>query len=378
MKRSVSIIICSRNGARLLPDTLAHLKRQKVLPDMTWEVVLIDNGSTDGTAEVARRDWDNGGPVPLRIVDEERPGAAFARQRGLDEARYEAASFVDDDNWVCADWVERAANAMLQRPETGACGAFSEPAFENKPPYWFEDYKNYYAIGPSNPIGGNVSEPEVLWTAGMTLRTAAWRALRDKGFEFATRRTQHAIGGGAGPEDLELCYALRLAGWRLSLEHGLKFKHFIPSNRLTWGYFRRLQRARSEMAVALDPYYFALRRTSPVRLTLQETWSYQVLNAARCLAQNLALRPAKVLRSGSPSFEGDEDVFRIECYVGRLIGLLRNRASYRLNNRLVRNAAWNQASAMHRSSTSMPGADPAQVKEASQAGRCATLSDSGS
>ncbi|MGF2076073.1 glycosyltransferase, partial [Enterococcus casseliflavus] len=53
----VSVVVCSHNGADRLPGTLAHLASQRVTRDLLWEVIVIDNASTDDTAGVARRHW---------------------------------------------------------------------------------------------------------------------------------------------------------------------------------------------------------------------------------------------------------------------------------------------------------------------------------
>jgi glycosyltransferase involved in cell wall biosynthesis len=113
----VSVIICTHNGATRLPATLAHLKVQKP-PIAPWEVLLIDNASSDATAEVARSCWQNG-PAPLRVVQEPCLGVRYARERGLAEAKYSFLGFVDDDNWVADDWVRSAYEIVS-----------SDPAFE--------------------------------------------------------------------------------------------------------------------------------------------------------------------------------------------------------------------------------------------------------
>ncbi len=317
----------------MLPETLAHLKSQEI-KSADWEVLLVDNASTDGTAELAVRCWGDNSPAPLRVVRESQPGATFARERGFVEASYDAVSFVDDDNWVCKTWVERVAHLMALYPNVGAFGAFSEAVTEQTPPFWFENYKNYYAIGPGGTLGGDVTETlGMLWTAGMTVRKAAWQSWRDRGFRFLTQ---------TWGEDPEICLSLRLDGWRLWIDPALRFEHFLPARRLDWTYFRALQRARSAALVDVDPYFFAINQTPNHR----RTWSRQFLNVTRCLVQNLVLRTRKTLRLSSPDFEGDEDVIRVERYIGRLSGLLASRRNYNANVRTVSEAHWARSSAL--------------------------------
>ena len=75
MNAGVSVVICCHNSAKRLPETLAHLAAQDVPVGTPWEVIVVDNCSTDGTSEVASRTWASRMTVPLRVVREERAGA---------------------------------------------------------------------------------------------------------------------------------------------------------------------------------------------------------------------------------------------------------------------------------------------------------------
>jgi glycosyltransferase involved in cell wall biosynthesis len=66
--------------------------------------LLVENASTDNTADVTRS-CREGGPVPLRVINESRAGVRYARERGFAESNNEYLGFVDDDNWVAGDWV---------------------------------------------------------------------------------------------------------------------------------------------------------------------------------------------------------------------------------------------------------------------------------
>ena len=324
----VSIVICTRNGAGLLPETLARVKGQKVARTIAWEVLVVDNASTDGTGEAARRCWGENGPAPLRVVHESQPGATFARERGFIEAKYDAVSFVDDDNWICETWVERVAQVMALYPKVGAFGAFSTAATEQPPPSWFEYYKKFYAIGPGETAGGDVTETlGMLWTAGMTVRKKAWQSWRDRGFTFVTQ---------AWGEDPEICLSLRLDGWRLWIDPDLRFEHFLPARRLEWRSFLTLQRSREMALVDVDPYLFELHKTLPI----QRSWSFQMLAIMRCLIQNLVVRPRKLCNRSSATFEGNDDVVRIERYIARLHGLLQRRRTYAATVRAISSRHW--------------------------------------
>ncbi|MBV8729549.1 MAG: glycosyltransferase family 2 protein, partial [Acidobacteriia bacterium] len=124
--RGVTIIICCHNAAERLVPTLRHLLAQQTSGAIPWEVLVVDNASTDGTAEVARSVWPADHSAPLRVTVEPRLGLGYARARGLTEARYEYASFVDDDNWVGPQWIETVCTIFDGNPEIGACGSRNE------------------------------------------------------------------------------------------------------------------------------------------------------------------------------------------------------------------------------------------------------------
>jgi hypothetical protein len=62
----VSVVICSYNGALRLATVLSHLAAQEAGAGTPWEVIVVDNASTDGTADTARRCWPAGHAAPMR------------------------------------------------------------------------------------------------------------------------------------------------------------------------------------------------------------------------------------------------------------------------------------------------------------------------
>src|SRR5262245_60915563 len=186
MNTGVSVVICCHNSAKRLPETLAHLAAQDVPVSMPWEVIVVDNCSTDGTSEVASRTWVSRVPVPLRVVKEERPGLSHARRRGFDEAQYGIISYVDDDNWLAKTWVRVAAELMEKHSNLGACGGQSEAVCEVAAPAWFNETQCSYAVGQQAAKAGDIAWTRgFLWGAGLTVRREALAQLFDGGFRSA-------------------------------------------------------------------------------------------------------------------------------------------------------------------------------------------------
>ncbi|MGA8567088.1 MAG: glycosyltransferase [Candidatus Binataceae bacterium] len=318
----VSVVICTYNGAARLQQTLARLSAQEDTASILWEVLVIDNASTDDTAEVARRCWPADAPAPLRIVREPRLGTANARRRGLNEARYEIVSFVDDDNWLAPNWLGLVNEIMSRDPHLGALGSVSYPACEIKPPPWFERFRANYAVFTEDDLSVAGGTPWGLFSAGMSIRRIAWVQLVRDGFDFG-------VSGGVGVElgrgeDSELTFALREAGWKLRIDQQLRFEHFLPANRLNWAYLRRLNRESAISTVTLDAYNLPADHGAGLQIRMRRTWVWHALAAVKALMKD----PRTLMLAPFCAMEGDPTVLAYERWRGRLTGLLRLRGKY--------------------------------------------------
>lgn len=273
----VSVVICCYNSALRLPETLKHLLAQDAPADLPWEVIVVDNASTDDTAQVARSFWPDDAPVLLRVVSEPEPGLKHARRRGFQEARYELVSFVDDDNWLESNWVKLVAEIMVEHPEVGACSGRTQAVTEIEAPAWFAEYASGYVIGEQGDKIGDVTWSRGhLWGAGLTVRKSAWFDLCS--LDFSTHLSGRKAKNLSSGEDYELCYALRLAGWRLWYSDKLILRHFISAERLTLDYLSRLKTGFGAQTIGHDPYWFYVRHhPSEIKSLFGKIWLRQLL-----------------------------------------------------------------------------------------------------
>lgn len=237
--KGVSVIICCYNSVARLPETLKHLHVQKLNDTLTWELIIVDNHSTDGTAVFAEKYWDrleNG--VPLQIVAEEKPGLSFARQRGVAVAKYDILIFCDDDNWLDADYLQLAYDRMEQDPSIGVLGGCSDAVFETAAPAWWATFQNAYAVGKPLPGTGNADARGYIAGAGMVTRARIFRELAACHFQTTNtdRTKQQLLSGG----DTEFCHAVRYLGYHLYYDACLHFVHYMPATRLEWRYCRQM------------------------------------------------------------------------------------------------------------------------------------------
>lgn len=113
----ISVVIPTRDRRAALAETLDRLAHQRLADGDTWEVVLVDNGCSDGTGAWAR-EQAAGYPVALRVLHEPRPGPAVARNTGTWAAQGDVVLFLGDDMAPAEEGLLRGHVALhAQRPE---------------------------------------------------------------------------------------------------------------------------------------------------------------------------------------------------------------------------------------------------------------------
>lgn len=287
----VSVLICTFNGADLIAETLTALAHQRPPAHMPWEVVLVANACTDGTAELTQRVWKElGEPAPLHLLHEPRPGKQYAQKLGVGQLKYRYACIVDDDNRLMPDYLQVGYELLESNPNICIVGGKSIGTFEGQQPEWFPVFQQCYAVGPQidyvsgefKPLtDGNVGR-NVLWGAGMFVRTAVWHKLQAAGFRslFSGRQGTGNLTAG---EDDELCYAALLLGYEVWYSSRLVLHHHMLAPRLTEEYRDRLFFASARSTPRLNAYRNAL-------------WGKQKGAIANNLAKDIAYQAVSLLQ----------------------------------------------------------------------------------
>ena len=253
MPQKISVVICCYNSSSRIEPTLRHLAGQAGLNPDEWEIILVDNNSTDGTSEFARGVWAQFQiHVSFRVVKEEKPGQLYARLRGVSEAQTELITFVDDDNWLEPDWLRNAIDIMATHLEVGALGGSIEAHYQQKPPDWIKPLEPVLACGTVSESYEQIFERGGLVAgAGCVVRKVCYNAALEKFGHFEQAgRIGLALSGG---DDIEMLYKIQMVGFKVMKSGRLRLKHFIPATRTTIHYHIQLTKGTTVAAIALDP-----------------------------------------------------------------------------------------------------------------------------
>ncbi len=233
----LSVIVATYNRSASLLRTLDSLAGM-TLDSGLWEAVIVDNNSTDDTAEAFAR-WQQAYPSArnIRMMSEARQGLSHARNRGIGESRGEVIAIIDDDETVGPGFAEDYLSFFDSYPDAAAAGGKMIPVYKGERPVWLSRFTEVPVASAidlgdrvkpfprgRNPFGGNMA-----FRRG-TLETAG-------AFDPALGRTGTSLLAG---EEKELFERIRRGGGTVYWVPGPAISHHIPAERLTCDYFRRV------------------------------------------------------------------------------------------------------------------------------------------
>jgi GT2 family glycosyltransferase len=226
----VTVAVITYNRSRFLKETLAGLVRQDYPADR-WELLVIDNNSTDDTREVVSS-FLSSAPSPRWIL-EARPGLDHGRNRAVGESRCDVIVLVDDDILMEPDWLTRlvAPFSSQNSHSIGVVGGEVIPVFPDGIPAWLEGShrplgfrKDSGALPPGQaPMGANFAFPKWVFERFGTFDTSL------------DRKGAMLFGGG----DSEMIRRVRSVGLEAWFVPGAKVLHQIPAGRLSLRYAMR-------------------------------------------------------------------------------------------------------------------------------------------
>jgi glycosyltransferase involved in cell wall biosynthesis len=250
---TVSVIIPTFNRAALLGETLDSLAQMKPRTITDWEVLVVDNNSTDETAAVVHG-RQRGFPLPLRYEFETAQGRSNALNRGILATSAPVLAFIDDDVVVAERWLDEAAGSLLD-PASGVdyTGGPVHPIWEAERPRWLSPTRaDLWGAIAILDYGADpfVFEERRLVPLGANM--AVRRTLVDRIGGFSPRLGRSSgtqILGQEVPEFLARARAVNSRGRYLP---GMLVHHHVPARRLTKSYFRRWWFGKGRSRAALE------------------------------------------------------------------------------------------------------------------------------
>lgn len=230
----LSVIICTYNRDKYLGETLQRLAGNHF--EGPWELLLINNNSTDSTERICTQFSNDYPNVPFHYIVEKQQGLSYARNRGIQEAKGDWLVFLDDDAFVGENYLERLSQYIQQIPQMDAFGGRIYPLFEEGiTPSWLSKWSASWlsAIDKGNKVCLFTKDYPIGANMGFSKRIADRCGL----FNTSLGRSGKNLIGGE-----EKDYFNRLKSLNATIYYlpEIEVQHCIPSSRTTDEYICRL------------------------------------------------------------------------------------------------------------------------------------------
>lgn len=251
----ISAIVCTHNGGHHLIHSLPSLLPSvQTLAEEHYEVLLVDNASSDSTPDVLQK-FAGQSPV-FRVVRELTPGLSHARNRGIREARAPIIAFIDDDAAASPTWLESYVAAFEALPDAwGAGGPISVRWMSPKLDWWTDGLDEIFNRFDRGPRRHRLRYPKVPIGTNMAYRKSAFDTVG--AFEGRFGRTGADMTAG---DDGEFALRVQRNGGLCFYEPGARVHHFAYSARMSKSFARRRAEAYGRGRCRIDYQHLGVRR----------------------------------------------------------------------------------------------------------------------
>ena len=228
----ISVVLCTYNRAQSLGKTIESVVEQTMPPSLEWELLVVDNNSSDETRQVVE-DFQRRYPKRIRYLFEAQQGISYARNTGVHAGQGEIFAFIDDDETADPDWLQNLTANLFSGGWIGAGGRVV-PQWNGYRPRWVSS-KNSFICGPlamfdPDMEGDQLTEPP--FGANMAFRREVFDLYG--GFRTDLGRSGKGLLSG---EDTEFGRRVMAAGARLRYEPTAVTHHPVDKARVKKMYF---------------------------------------------------------------------------------------------------------------------------------------------
>jgi glycosyltransferase involved in cell wall biosynthesis len=237
----ITVAIPTFNGEKRLPIILEKILNQTGLDNLNWEIIVVDNNSSDNTLEIIKKYQENySSHLPLRYILESKQGAAFARITAVREAKGKLVAFLDDDNLPAADWLISAYEFAKLHPQAGAWSGQIHGNYEVEPPEEFEKIQAFLAIREhgDKPFLFDANNLRLPPGAALVVRKQAW-CENVPSQPILTGKLPGLLVQG---DDYEPLLYIHFGGWQIWYNPEMHTYHQIPKWRFEVEYLKSLAR----------------------------------------------------------------------------------------------------------------------------------------
>ena len=226
-----SIVVCTYNRQKFVYNCLQCLSLQ-TLDTTSFEVIFVDNNSTDTSAEIIKQFIASHPGLPFRYVFEANKGLSFARNRGIAEAKFDIVTFIDDDAEATPEFAQTILSFMQVHPEVAGVGGRVIPKYSEKgEPQWMSKYLAGYVAMSDHGQPERRYEGKMKYPAGCNMTYRKEILLKAGGFN--NKLTFRS-------DDKQIYYAVKPLNDKVFYLPQALVYHNIDAERLDFSSFKKL------------------------------------------------------------------------------------------------------------------------------------------
>ena len=234
-KYKISVIICTYNREEFLPNLIKSITQQ-TLDKQQYEILFINNNSTDQTETLCQQYIQQYSAWSIRYFVETQQGLSYARNRGITEAQGEYITFADDDALLAPDFLQQVCNHLDQHPDIAEVGGPIYLKYLGKIPAWENPYMNSL-LGYFHPSSTSyqMKRKNKKYPRGsnMTFRTHIFSTCGH--FNVALGRVKRIMLGG---EEKDIAFRILDQQKKISYIPEAIVYHLVPEYRTTTSFIR--------------------------------------------------------------------------------------------------------------------------------------------
>ena len=252
MSIELSVCICTYNTGQRVHRVIGALAAQAGIDPTCWELIVVDNNSSDGTYEAVQSIAAEF-PARLTVLLEKEPGQMYARRTGLKHATGKLFAYIDDDNVVEPEWLKTCLAFFKSHERAGVAGGRVLGECAGPQPEEWDLVKWMLSVRDDwgekdlclSEIGGDRIVPG---GAGLAFRRQVLEEVFNAFPSYMTGRVPGVLSCG---DDIEIGVRVIGLGWESWYVAGLTLTHLLPADRLTDEYLFQLKAGQAACTPAI-------------------------------------------------------------------------------------------------------------------------------